>query len=194
MTDAGVVRLDVFTQLETLVLGETQITDAGLECLNGLAKLQTLDLAFTKISDAGLEHIKALIRLRSLNLKDTAVTDAGLQHLESLANLQTLDLSFDKVGDVGLEHLKQLTSLESLSLGHRSFSGGGAGFGLRQTSATSRQSRSLSRTQVTDAGLEQLKELTKLQSLNLEGTEVTGEGPGLPQGLNRTPIAQLELH
>src|SRR5262249_42556766 len=59
----------------------TLLKDAGLKHLAAFPKLQTLNLGETDVSDAGLKDIVALKGLQTLSLYATAVTDAGLKEL-----------------------------------------------------------------------------------------------------------------
>ena len=78
-TDAGLDRLKVLTELQTLTLWDAKITDAGLERLKVLTELQSLYLdGCTKVTDAGLEHLKGLTKLQTLSLGKTKITNAGL--------------------------------------------------------------------------------------------------------------------
>jgi Leucine-rich repeat (LRR) protein len=54
ITDAGLLTLGGFSQLESLILDDTDVTDAGLPSLSGLVRLQTLSLRNTRISNAGV--------------------------------------------------------------------------------------------------------------------------------------------
>jgi len=108
--------LSLFTNLQKLVLTNTQVGDAGLEHLTALTNLQELDLDGTRVGDSGLEHLAALTNLIWLHLNDTQVGDAGLEHLSALTNLQFLGLDNTQVGDSGLEHLAALTNLQELYL------------------------------------------------------------------------------
>jgi hypothetical protein len=76
-------------------------------------------------------------------------------------NVVKLDLTQTEIGDAGLEHLKGLPHLQSLYLG----------------------------TEVTDAGLAHLKGLTELRYLNLSRTHVTDAGvQGLQKALPHCTI------
>ncbi len=128
-----------------------EIDDTFLEHLKGLTDLKELDLGTSHISDAGLVHLKGLTKLESLSLSDTLISDTGLEHIKGLTDLEELDLRYTKYVDAELVHLKRLTRLKELDL---------------------------SGTQITDAGLIHLKELTNLKSLGLGlgRTQVTDEG------------------
>ena len=117
VTDEGLERLKWLSQLQGLNLGQTDVTDAGLEHLKGLSQLRVLGLLGCRnITDAGLESLKGLSQLQTLGLRETNITDAGLEHLKGLSQLQYLNLSFTSVTDTGLENLKRLSQLRELSL------------------------------------------------------------------------------
>jgi hypothetical protein len=116
VSDAELVNLKGFTQLQTLQIAGADVTDAGLEHLKGLTQFHRLVLRNTKVTDAGLEHLKGLTQLRTLDLGSTKVTDAGLANLNSLPQLQDLYLDSTQVTGAGLQHLEGLTQLQRLIL------------------------------------------------------------------------------
>ena len=68
--------------LKELGYDSTKITDADLVRLKGFAELQTLFLIGNdKITDAGLVHLKGLTNLQRLRLSDQ-ITDAGVADLQ----------------------------------------------------------------------------------------------------------------
>jgi hypothetical protein len=164
ISDAEMLKLKGFTQLQELSLRETQVTDGGLEHLKGLASLRMLLIRESQIGDDGLAHLKGLTHLQLLWLVETQVTDAGLEHLKGLTSLQLLNLDGTQITGDGLEHLKGLPQLQTLSL---------------------------RRTQVADAGLEPIKGLTQLRVLDLFGTQVTDDGMVHLEGL--TQLRDLRL-
>jgi Leucine Rich repeat len=122
------------------------------------------------------------------DLSGTAVTDDGLAALASLANLETLDISDTRVTDAGLLHAARLRNLKSLrarnssttwAAHHRTSDGyilstvfviqGFQGTSVTRDDATYQP-------RITDAGLEHFGMLTNLESLDLEGTDVTSTG------------------
>src|SRR5207249_1913533 len=105
----------------------------------------------------------------SLDLSGTEVTEAGLEKLRDFNNLQTLTLSPGRVTDGVLRTLREVELLHALS---RTL----AREGRRPTDAAEVVSLDLSGTPVTDAGLKELKNLTKLEWLSLAGTRVTSAG------------------
>ncbi|MEK6235675.1 MAG: hypothetical protein N2C14_13280, partial [Planctomycetales bacterium] len=63
VSDADLVHLREFRQLQELRLDRAQVSDAGLAHFHELKQLQRLSLAGTQISDAGLAHLRELKRL-----------------------------------------------------------------------------------------------------------------------------------
>jgi hypothetical protein len=66
-----------------------------------------------------MAYLKELKNLRVLNLQYTKIGDAGLEQLKQLSglsNLRELDIRWTRVSDAGLEHLRGLESLQLLIL------------------------------------------------------------------------------
>lgn len=131
LTDTGMAKLRVLSELTFLNLEGRKITDAGLANLKRLTELRLLDLDKTEISDAGLAHLVGLRKLDHLYLSETKVSDAGLVHLRNMARLETLMLDATSITDAGLIYLQVLPQLTYLYL---------------------------ARTRVTDTGVQKLQE------------------------------------
>ena len=114
ITDAGMVHLSKFKQLDSLSLRGTAVTDRGLAHLSGLTGLQSLMLAGGAFSDEGMQHIGGLTELQSLRLSETSVGDVGVGHLARLEKLRNLDLTPSAVTDAGLQSLSKLSNLKNL--------------------------------------------------------------------------------
>ena len=152
ITDASLVGLKEFPQLESLILNGTQITDEGLGHLKGLTSLEFLQIDNSwraHFTNAGLKHLTGLTTLKELRLNADTITDAGLLHLTGLTNLEDLNLDECHITGAELDRLQELSNLTHLSLEN---------------------------TQVTDTALVHLKHLTDLQELNLDSTKITGAG------------------
>ncbi len=229
ITDAGLVYLKGLTKLEFLNLSLLNITDAGLVHLKGLTKLETLSLSWTKVTDAGLMHLEGLTNLTELAFYNTTVTDAGLVYLKGMAGLKKLDLRGAKVTAVGVKKLQQAlancqvhwrlySSLEAADkptseevveaikeLGgkvHVDKNNDVVALGLVGTKVTNAglehlnglaklQMLTLNNTQVTDAGLVHLKDLPVLNSLDLRRTKVTGTGLVHLKGMTKLEVLYL---
>jgi hypothetical protein len=81
VTDACLMHLAVFPQLEGLELCSANITDEGLRRLASFPNLKCLDLTSTDITDAGLSHLVKLRHLKYLATGGSKVTEAGLLEL-----------------------------------------------------------------------------------------------------------------
>src|SRR5262249_5004361 len=108
--------------------------------------------------------------LQSLDLSFTSVTDAGLKELKGCNNLHTLNLlRTQALTDKGLGVLLEIGLLHTL------VQASGEG-GKRPANIDEIRTLDLTFTDVTDAGLNQLKTCPNLQLLNLSFTKITDEG------------------
>ena len=140
-----------FTQLKRLFLEGTQATDENLKHLTGLKKLQALYMWYaSKVTDEGFAHLQKVGSLTYIHCSYSGITDDALVHLHPLKHLKVLDLVGNEFTDKALENVSEVTGITVLSIGAGHVQG------------------------VTDDGLVHLKKLTKLESLNLMATSVTG--------------------
>uniref|UniRef100_A0A3Q1H5Y9 Uncharacterized protein n=1 Tax=Anabas testudineus TaxID=64144 RepID=A0A3Q1H5Y9_ANATE len=144
-------QLRAFTALKHLSLVNSPlITDSGLSILSSLVKLQYLNLAScSKLTDSCLQHITGLKSLCFLSLDQTKVSDSGMVlYLQSAPTcLSQLSLNQTAVTEATLVVLPAcVPQLRLLSI---------------------------KQTKVKDVSA--LAELFSLQTLNLDGTGVTGE-------------------
>ncbi len=185
--------LDLLQELSgplVVSLAGTQVSDAGLEQLQRL-RVVGINLEICgRVTDAGLKHLRHVKPLRVLVFTGTGVTDAGLGHLAANESLLALDLELcDGITDDACEPLGGMLQLRSLVLKK-------SGFERRRISdAGLQQLRNLSQLEllnlygnsVTDAGLVHLRPLTKLRELNLSLLPITDAGLRQLQ-----PLAALE--
>ena len=102
-------------------------------------------------------------------------SDSDLFWLSSVQCLRKLYLGWTNVSDAGLEHLKRLKDLRTLDL--RAVSGGISDAGVEKLRGLVRlESLNLYKSDVTDAGLEHLKGMKKLERVFLQETQVTDAG------------------
>ena len=151
------------------------IRDADLEKLASVVDLTELDLtACGSITDKGVAHLLSLSGLKSLNLSSCRRLTPGV--FDTLRQMKSLEsFSAEQVGwanDISpLADLPQLTSLSLAS--NTSF----RGQGLRGLTGLTHLDLACGRGQFGDAGMEQIKGLTKLQSLDLDGQDtITDQG------------------
>lgn len=147
ITDHGLAQLTGLKSLETLQLAGNQITWEGLRHLRRFPALTDLTVTGIRGEDLTLRHLAALTGLKRLAINGSGRfdSDAELTHLAGLTRLEELSISGIPIEDEGLEHLAELTSLRNLRLYDRDL------------------------IRVGDAGLRHLKDMRKLQVLQITG-------------------------
>jgi hypothetical protein len=172
-SQVDLAHLAVVKQCSLLGLIDLGIENDQLRHLGGLTQLTVLNLTGNPaITDEGLLHLKALVGLEGLVLHGTRVSGAGLRHLQGMTRLGCLRLGDTQFSREDLPKLKAFPSLDYLGLE-----------GLPVTDADlvrlktlPLEQLALSRTWVTDAGLAEVGQMTRLQSLNLSEIAVTDAG------------------
>lgn len=169
ITDNGIHELAKLSRLSVLGLRcGRRITDVGLKELAKLRGLKVLALEASiessDVTDAGLEALAGLPLLSVLEL-DAEINDEALRILCRRCNLTKLSLPNAEVTDAGLKELSHLKNLQALDLE-------GA-------------------TRISDAGIKELVGITKLKTLVLKDTAVTGETLGELAGLAH--LRELDL-
>jgi Leucine-rich repeat (LRR) protein len=154
-------------------LRDTPTTNRDLEILRFLPHVQRLDLANTAVTDDGLAIVGRLRELESLSVRGPAISDRGVEHLKNL-RLTHLSLWKTSVTDVGVRHLRRMTTLRWLLLDETQITDAA----LEDVGELTNLDDWLGLTdnQLTDAGLPHLRKLTKLRSLNLLRTKASPEG------------------
>jgi Leucine-rich repeat (LRR) protein len=169
VTDEGVAAVKDWKLLKRLNLHGTKAGDTALEHIAGLTLLESLDVGSTLMTDVGLERLTSLTNLRALTMGGNELGDAGMQALRQMPNLTYLDLSGRQGNDknvwsiamsnTGLQAVLTLKNLRELRFACVSTSVGIEGSKLGEVSTLS----------VTEKWLEQLKSLTGLERLKLQG-------------------------
>jgi hypothetical protein len=163
--DQGLTHVRELKKLRRMSLWRTKVTDDGMANLAGLTRLEALDVHRTQLTDKCLAHLSRMSRLRKLRF-DFHLTDRGLRRLAALPSLQVHPRSplrcFEVTGD-GLRWLTQISDVGNLSLDS---------------------------SVLTDADLEPLTRLPKLNVLKLRTPGITDEGLDV---LGRTPCAKLSI-
>jgi hypothetical protein len=185
-TDADIALLaQTCKKLETLHMYDCKsLTDA---CLPHLAAFgQTLTWLVLNgssgITDAGLAHLASLPLLGTLNLdRCSQITDAGMANVSRLQQLHGLGISkLPLLSDAALRYVAELKQLKTLYMGPTSVGG------CRITDAGLQCLGGLQRLEflnlsgipgITDAGLQSLAGLQQLQTLDLGGcAKITDAG------------------
>src|SRR5213596_808005 len=128
--------------------GSKRDSNDALAFLNTLLSLEKLHFSLhfltnVNIQDKGLARLDSLTQLKELRLAQSKVTGSSLA---PFVNLRSLDLSYSQVNDEGLQSLEGMKNLQRLLLQD---------------------------TLVTDAGLRHLKDLTRLEELDVHGCRIS---------------------
>jgi hypothetical protein len=177
-----------------LNLADQRVRDSDIALLKGEDEFKSLatlildgSVHISPLTDVGLEHLKHM-QLKKLVLRGCdEITNAGLGHLKRMP-LEQLDLGLcNRITNAGLEHLKDMEKLERLDLNLcRNITKDG----LRYLTKMPLKQLSLSDVNITDAGLEILKNM-KLEILDLSRCEgITNDGLVY---LKDMPLEQLDL-
>jgi Leucine-rich repeat (LRR) protein len=188
-TDAALSNLSGLTSLKTLSIGHcTHITDAGLAQLKPLHRLQELDVGYTSITGEGLGHLDRLTSLRNLRLDGCQITESGFANLAKLVMLETLSLQNCNVSNYGFARIAELVNLKELRFADSRFSDPASGQIIRPERPEQMVARA---SEATSGGLEHLKKLTNLSSLNLHGTTISDAALTHLNGI--TSLSKLDL-
>jgi len=183
ISDHGLQQLKAAPEITDLNLCYAElITDAGLSTVKGWKHLTRLNVRGTKVTDTTLQHLSAVTKLESLDIGFAQITDVGLDLITSLPNLRELTIGGNKLTDNGLQPLRQLPGLTYLDLtgsqrtdsGLWSVSLSEPGLDAIDTLRNMRWLR-LNGTLISARGLERLKDLARLERLDLEGCKRIGD-------------------
>jgi hypothetical protein len=188
ITDDGLKHLAKMPNLEWLVLSKFEnVTDDGLAVLESLPELKKLELhGLPEITDKGLAHLAELANLRELRITSCKIDGSGWQHLDA-PGLKVIEASICNVNDEGLKHVAGVKSLEELSVMQNQIKGPG----LAHLKALSNLVTLRLGENPLDpsTAIPNLKELTSLELLNLQGTKLDREaGKELAAALSKSDI------
>jgi Leucine-rich repeat (LRR) protein len=174
ITDAGLVLATKgmkFPELTSVELGENPLSDIGvISLLRAAPNLKTLDIFTTQISDATVKQARTLKQLERLHIAATRCTDLSIELLKGHPTLKEL-YAGGCVSDVGLTRLKELP-LKRLSVGWTAKISD-PGLALIPKAVPDLEWLDLNGARkITDAGVANLRGLTKLSGLSLYETEI----------------------
>jgi internalin A len=198
ISDAGLAHLAQLKNLRKVSVQNAQITDSGVESLKSLSSLNSLDLSgCSKITDEAMDDIATLTNLEELDLTGTGLSSKGMEELENLTKLRDLKIGASPIDATGLGHLTALSNLQSLSLTDLDLTADDVEkvaelnwllqLRLHDCSLTDQETAPLARldkmtkidlsqnAELTDKGIEFLKNMPDLLSLDISETNVTGE-------------------
>ena len=172
-TDAALRAAGAFPHLKTLLLHKGQATDDGLKAVTGLRKLEVLMVwDAVSVSDVGVSHLEGLSSLRRAHFSSGKLGDGALATFSRLPDLRELSLQGNAITDDGLKHLAGMTQLRHLWVGMSTRPITDAGV-RHLAGLTAMESLDLQSARVSDAGVAALKGLKELRSLHLNSAEGT---------------------
>jgi hypothetical protein len=138
-------------------------------------------------SDEQMVLVAKLKHLDTLVLRNSSPSSEGLAQLEGLSDLRHLSIFYSKFSDDGMKHLRILP-LESLSFQGTNIDDAGL---AHVKNLTNLKTLNLGGTAITDAGLSSLERLTNLEQLMLFKTRVTDAGLDHLKGLRHLSFLWL---
>ena len=214
----GLKDLRSLKNLRTLGLQHSEITDAGLAELRNLATLESLDLGSTGISDMGLGELKGLTNLKKLNLLRINIADLKENTLSEAA-VKYLQKALPQCQITGPLPARPSAAQSAARAGAGLPQGQGPGVAppkpfkpvpaekekpavqlieklggqlTREPAETGQITQvDLRGTQVKDADLKVIKELTNLQMLYLGNTQITDAGLAELKGMSNLQFLGL---
>jgi hypothetical protein len=163
-------------RLKHLSLGDTSITDEGMLSLARLATLEDLGVHAPDITDRGLESVKRFPKLSSLHIRSDKLSQRAIGRLTGMSALRSFSIGGAQINDESLVDLAGLPNVERLSL---SYNPKISDAGLQHLAPLKKlESLDINDTGITDDGLHWLTALPKLQELNISSTAVTDAGLG----------------
>lgn len=157
--------------LRKLDLSGFPVTDEQCKLLKYLPQLEDLDALDSDIGDEALKNIAAMQNLKILTLSRTLVTFKSLPAIGRLKNLTTLYIANVKLNDSALSNLSELHNLVKLRMGSTEI--GDAGIAHLAGLTNLVQLHVARNGRITNSGLSKLKNLQKLQDLDISETGVT---------------------
>ncbi len=149
-TPAGFVHLGKIPGLFQLMFGGQNFTEEHVEALAGLPELKFISVQDCRVTGTGFRSFRGKSQVNSLTLIACPFNAAGIDALgEGLPDLAQLFVSSVPINDDALGGFRKLKRLQTLQL---------------------------VMTNVTDAGLPVIAEMTSLQGLTLNGARLNGTG------------------
>jgi len=177
LAPGAAAKLGAVKTLRDLNLHKTNVTDADLVALDGLSKLENLYLTDTGVTDAAFKSISAHAELRTLALNGTKVTANGVEGLKDA--LPKIKITWDPP-DIDREIARKLLAAgAALTLtldGANNAIAVAKAADLPEPRFHIKGASFANVPAIDDSALADVRQLTQLQTLNLEGTSITAVG------------------
>jgi len=158
----GIVRFDVSS------LSAYKPTDADLAWLANAPNLVEVGLSAARVHDKLVLAIAAMPNLRELRLAGTPITLVAIKAIAALDKLEEIDLADTPIDDASAASLVAMKQMRAVRLDRTAITDAA----LRVTPSPALVELYLSRTNVTDTGLELLGSTPKLEGLGLGETKI----------------------
>lgn len=150
--------------LISLDLDRSDATDAGAKDVDKLPNLQRFSAFMAMLDGSCFKYFSKLKKLRDIEVQGNYIKDENLKYLAAIPNLEFLDLSQTGLSDNGIKGLANSPQLKLLNIS--------------------------SNPRITDASVDTLITLKKLNNLIIAGTSMTVSGI---TRLKSLPIASITL-
>jgi Leucine-rich repeat (LRR) protein len=158
-----------------LSLAGSRVSKRGIRSLRALPQLVSLNLSHTRWTSGAIEDLAGLPALSELRLDDCEwLRDGHLIELASLPNLQSLSLSGTAVSGIGIDHLRRLPSLKHVNLDRCPSIDDSSIEILIGLGRERNVSMDLSGTEVTRAGLSQLRQALPAGRIHMRPESMVG--------------------
>lgn len=158
-------------EVTTIFLDESKVTDATLMNLSRFTELNNLYVGHTKVTGSGLERITGL-PIKKLNMEGCGLSEIAFKAIAKMSSLEDLYLYRAKTKGEWLKHISTLPNLKKLNLTEADFDDGAAKY---LTTMPELEELGLNYTALGNAGFLELVKMPTLRELYIQGTKVTKE-------------------
>ena len=164
ITDASLAKICENLSLEELSLFGEKLSDEGLAHLSKMGTLKYLRIAGDNFTDAGMAHLKDVSSLRILHAGSLMmITDEGIKHLSEHPLLERINFHWNRnITNESARYLGRMRSLKMLDVIHSQIDDVGVGY---LSKCKTLEYPMLPRNAITNAGLEDIGELSNLKML-----------------------------
>ncbi len=163
-------------QIQDLNMADSQLTDEGAEYLTAFPELGQLNIGRTGISNVGLQKVGQVNGLKHLSMVGVRIGSDGLAAIAGLTDLEHLDLSGTSITDKSFEHLLGMTNLQVLAIGSiKQLQGQGIAELAKRGVLKNLRALIAPDTAIANYGVEGIKQMPALETLQLNRTGVTDQ-------------------
>ena len=186
VTNAGLRHLEGLTSLKMLYLANTQVTNQGVLYLDGLSGLERIYVNQNQIDQTGVKYLQQKLPNCKVHYVADLVSILELKAIgaklvrDSMGRVVHINLNDTENSNTCLRHLEAMTSLHTLEVGNTNITGAGL---AQLKTLTNLERLNLYKIEIEDAHLLDLQVLPSLKVLDLSNTGITDLGVGHLKGL-----------